>query len=691
MTRLPPALSRILGDRAARRGQSGLSLVELLLVIAISVIIAGPLTAWMVLAVRAQGTARDELGNAAATGLLNHYFPRDIASAQLVAADPAVVSDCPGGGAASGEGGVVKLQIIPAGSTKRVTYVEADPSDGDPTEVRSLWRRECNADGTGLEAAEVFDGVIPATTTAACTNVVTPAPSGDLCAEDANRQVQIQVNPWRPPDASTAKPVVVRATRRATSASIGLNPPGSRDPLAQIAVAPGTGYSDTDFTFSAAGSTDPDGDALVSYEWTFAGNPSCNRAGADAEVTCSFSSQGSQTVLLTVTDERGGKGVSSGVVTVRNRFPTAKASVTPSTSQGSPGERGVTSFTFSAAGSSDPDGSALTYAWDLGDDLPAGDRFRSGASVDVTFPDSVKGGPRQVNLVVRDPDGGTDAAVVQVVLDDAPVAPGGIEISPTPVVTPGKVSRVGSVGPGKDLTVTFTADDGVASGWRLRRAGATAPVAESTSPTAVFSHTFANGDHGEYEIVRVNSSGGTEAEGDPVPFRVNARPVPAFGVSGVTTVAFDSADTIDPDGSILSWQWNFGFFDNWTSTEPDPVHTFTSPGIYTITLAVMDDDGEVALTTQQIAIDGVPAKPQTPTWDDWTLRWDPVPGVERYEVATNTPCGSNTYNVAPGQSPSVAMADVRETCATPGLYQGTLYVVANGKTSPPSDPAEKSG
>ena len=45
----------------------------------------------------------------------------------------------------------------------------------------------------------------------------------------------------------------------------------------------------------------------------------------------------------------------------------------------------------------------------------------------------------------------------------------------------------------------------------------------------------------------------------------------------------------DRDGNIVSWSWDFG--DGSTSTEAEPVHAYSSPGNYTVTLKVRDNLG----------------------------------------------------------------------------------------------------
>jgi len=69
-------------------------------------------------------------------------------------------------------------------------------------------------------------------------------------------------------------------------------------------------------------------------------------------------------------------------------------------------------------------------------------------------------------------------------------------------------------------------------------------------------------------------------------------PVAAFTAttSTVTTdVSFNSAASISPVGTIASYLWDFG--DATTSTDPNPMHTYATAGVYTVTLTVTNSAG----------------------------------------------------------------------------------------------------
>ena len=58
--------------------------------------------------------------------------------------------------------------------------------------------------------------------------------------------------------------------------------------------------------------------------------------------------------------------------------------------------------------------------------------------------------------------------------------------------------------------------------------------------------------------------------------------------------------SFDPDGYLMAWSWDFG--DGTTSAEWEPVHAYGRPGLYTITLTVVDNDYCVATATQEVEV-----------------------------------------------------------------------------------------
>lgn len=64
--------------------------------------------------------------------------------------------------------------------------------------------------------------------------------------------------------------------------------------------------------------------------------------------------------------------------------------------------------------------------------------------------------------------------------------------------------------------------------------------------------------------------------------------------------SFDASASIDPDGSITGYSWNFG--DGATDSGVSPSHTYASSGTRTVTLTVTDNGGASASTSQSVTV-----------------------------------------------------------------------------------------
>ena len=673
--------------RSRSREQAGVTLIELLLGIALTAIIIGPLAAWTISTVRQQGMAGDLLSNAVSTGRVGATFTADVASARTVTA-VGTLADCAGG---PGAGGNVRLSLLSAGATTtRIVYSEARPEGAAPSSPeRSLWRREC-ADTGGTTAAEVFPDIRPGSVVARCP-LPAPAPSPPAtappvpvsdCSHPSAERVQLSVTPDGPSE--SPRPVVLSATRRADAGSIGVPGSGNRPPIAQVQVDALVGYVGVPFRFSGPGSEDLDGPLVESsYRWEFPGPGGAPVVAIGSTVDHAFGEVGEHTVVLQVTDAEGAINVAAVTVRVVNRHPNAAATVTPET-----GEVGVTQFHFDATGSDDGDADTLVYRWDLGPDAAGDPIVDSRAEFDFVFPAGAALGPRRITLTVDDPRGGRDVRVLQVGLGGpAPIS--GIIINPEPVVT-GAVPVVGTIGPGRpDLSVSFSllAGDPTASAWRLATA---AGASVATGPGATLDHVFGVGEHGEYRISRVAPNG--QVVGAERSFRVNAAPIAVFSTSGGSTdsprtVDFSVVGSSDPDGSIVAWRWTFGFFAAWTSSDPAPTHVFTHPGRYQVRLEVVDSDGATNSAVQDVQVTGPIQVPAAPAWQGDQVTIVAVPGAEAYRVQVR--CDGAPVAVTGSEVPASAapvLAVPPGTCAATAVAAATYELRAAGVWSPTSPP-----
>jgi PKD repeat protein len=69
----------------------------------------------------------------------------------------------------------------------------------------------------------------------------------------------------------------------------------------------------------------------------------------------------------------------------------------------------------------------------------------------------------------------------------------------------------------------------------------------------------------------------------------------AHAVNVDETIDFNASESSDPDGTIVSYSWDFG--DGATATGVTVDHAYSEVGNYTVTLTVTDDDGGSASAT----------------------------------------------------------------------------------------------
>ncbi len=90
----------------------------------------------------------------------------------------------------------------------------------------------------------------------------------------------------------------------------------------------------------------------------------------------------------------------------------------------------------------------------------------------------------------------------------------------------------------------------------------------------------------------------------------NQEPTAIINAGAVTgeapfTTSLDGTGSFDPDGSIISWSWDFG--DGTTDAGSQASHTWDSPGSYSVRLTVVDNLGASATAIETITVLGPPA------------------------------------------------------------------------------------
>ncbi|HVE69449.1 MAG TPA: PKD domain-containing protein, partial [Solirubrobacteraceae bacterium] len=260
-------------------------------------------------------------------------------------------------------------------------------------------------------------------------------------------------------------------------------------------------------------------------------------------------------------------------------------------------------LTLDASGSSDPNGSIVSYEWDLDDDGQYDDA--TGVSPTTSFP--VRG-RHPVALRVTDDRGDTGTRTMQVSVTDPPVA--ALDASPASPLT------------GQDtvLDASGSSDpDGAPLEryeWDLDGDGA---FERNGGPEPTITAQW--GSPGTRTVgVRVTDEDGAGAVDTLDVVVRNRPPVPAFThpapVLAGSAMTFDAGGSTDPDSAISRYEWDFdgdGTYEVDGGTAPTAQHAFPAAGDVTVGLRVTDEHGAVETTTRSVSVTLAPVASFTAT------------------------------------------------------------------------------
>ncbi len=353
----------------------------------------------------------------------------------------------------------------------------------------------------------------------------------------------------------------------------GVENSGAADDVTVVVNAPPVAAAGSDLlvapaqvvTLDGTASHDPDG-SVASYAWVFGDGTSA----AGAIVQHAFDAPGEYTVRLRVTDQSGvSNNEASDTLTVRvNAQPVPEAGREERVSIGEV-------VRFDGTASADHDGGQLSYAWDFGDGASG-----EGAAPSHTYEAA---GEYGVQLTVRDAHGVANSAAsdhTRVIVNAQPMADAGVDRT----VAAGDIFTFdGSASNDPDGNI-------VAYEWDFGDGGT------GTGATPV--HSFAW--PGSYTVILKitdDSTTRTSRASDTMSVVVtdapNSTPVASAGDDVTALVGeiirFDASGSGDPDGNIVSYNWDFG--DGTAAKGPSPAYAYARPGAYDVTLTIHDDSG----------------------------------------------------------------------------------------------------
>jgi PKD repeat protein len=359
------------------------------------------------------------------------------------------------------------------------------------------------------------------------------------------------------------------ATATSTVTAWTLNPDPNQPPTASFSFE----CTDLDCSFNGSGSFDPDG-SIVSYIWDFGDGQGVQ--GNSQTVSHSYDSAGSYVVVLTVQDDGGTNGYDNSVVSAgTNQAPTANFGFVCN---------GL-DCSFNGSSSNDPDGTIVSYQWNFGDGSSG-----SGVTRSYTFGSS---GTHQVTLTVTDDFGDSHSQIHSVqVVNEAPTANFSFACNEL------NCSFNGSSSNDPDGTI-------VSYQWNFGDGGSSSGVSRS--------HTY--GSSGTYQVTLTVTDDQSESDSrtksvqvTSVPLPSNQEPTADFSFScDDLTCSFNGSSSNDPDGTIVSYQWNFG--DGGSSSGVNRSHTYNSAGTFQVTLTVEDDLGATDSRTRSVQVTSIPPPP----------------------------------------------------------------------------------
>lgn len=423
----------------------------------------------------------------------------------------------------------------------------------------------------------------------------------------------------RDSELSYLDPQGVRVTQVLPNPEIAVN--GTPPPQVSFTLQPASPKANQSIQFLDRSSA-ADG-AITTWQWDFGDGTT----SAEQNPTHIYSSIGRYTVSLAVTDAQNCVVRFEQSFRISEVVPGPEVNIVFDPNALAPGQ----AIAFSIV----PQNGVQSCLWDFGDGA-------TGDSCQISH-SYARPGNYDLTLVVTFEDGRTLNLSRLVTL----IAPEGAGPGPGPVTGRGTLPHAGilfgaeKLLAGQEVSISVDTDGPVQTcAWDFGDG--------STSDQCELSHTFAAAGTYTVSLVLTFDDGRTLDVTRSVEVTAsNERPTAEFSFTPPNQrvglpVAFNGAPASDPDGSISAWSWDFG--DDTTSDQPNPLHTYSAPGLYKVALIVTDNAGQASETTSKQVPIGLPVRafadlsalkkgPAVPTWMEFYIDGGVVTDEELEDAA----------------------------------------------------------
>ena len=372
-------------------------------------------------------------------------------------------------------------------------------------------------------------------------------------------------------------------------------PPANQPPVASFTAAPTTGEAPLPVEFDATASYDPEDGTSVSYDWDYGDQTT----GSGPTPSHTYTTPGTYSVTLTVTDTEGVTATATGTIIVGVVDP---IDVRVSAGNDDAEERSDGSMYRSSSDLELVDDGSRRQTVGMrfnGIDIPQGATILN-AYVQFQV-DETNSGSVLVEIRGQDDDNATTFTSSDGNITSRPTTAASVSWAP-PTWT-----SVGAAGPGqrtpdlKDIIQEIVNRTGWAANNSL--------VIIITGSGERTAESY-NGKSSAAPLLHVEYVNSTAPANQPPVASFTANPPSG---QAPLTVGFDAAASTDPDGTSLSYYWDYG--DTTSGSGLTASHTYTIANTYTVMLTVTDIDGatDTATSTLTVSAPSVPPVDQPPT------------------------------------------------------------------------------